>query len=615
MEDSDIFADMVMEFLSLEGYEARRAVNGFEGIKQVYAFMPHLVISDVEMPLFKGYQVTRLLKSRKSTRPIPVIMFTTLSENKDKFWGSQAGADLYLEKTPENFAELRHNMEKLMGENPEPDFTAIAREGKRINDGSLIEMVNNLLDRKLFQTTLIGMLAELSSKIKSLEDIVRGIFDLLHNICEAEIVSVMIKGSENSLFVYGANFGGFNGEISDDFTAISIADFDGLFRDFQVVERTAKDFFPPGKKSKKMESYIMIPLSVGGENFATVHIANSMKEYFSPAIVENINVFLAAAAPVISNALSVLEMENLQRKTRAAFARYVPADVMDDIIRRSSETAGQGESRNGVILFSDIRNFTAISENSTPQDLVSFLNSFFSLMGNEIIAEGGHIDKFIGDEIMAVFGVIRNLPDSPTAAIRAGVRMIAALKKVDTSRITLPEKGLAMGVGINYGECVVGNIGFHDKMDYTLIGDNVNLASRLQGITKIYHHPLIVSEYVYQAAKDAFIFRKIDDVRVVGKEEAVGTYAVYTSLEGGTTAEGCPEVPSLVINRELLDNYNKGFRLFRMREWETAREYFAGARDINRYDYLSALYLDRCTEYLKNPPPADWDPAATLTKK
>ena len=235
-------------------------------------------------------------------------------------------------------------------------------------------------------------------------------------------------------------------------------------------------------------------------------------------------------------------------------------------------------------------------------------------MGNEIIAEGGHIDKFIGDEIMAVFGVIRSLPNAPSAAIRAGVRMIAALEKVDTSQITLSGRGLAMGVGINYGECVVGNIGFHDKMDYTLIGDNVNLASRLQGITKIYHHPLIVSENVYQAAKDDFIFRKIDDVRVKGKEEAVGTYAVYTSLEGETAA-GCPEVPSLAINRELLDNYNKGLRLFRMREWETAREYFAGARDLNRRDYLSALYLDRCTEYLKTPPPADWDLAVTLREK
>jgi class 3 adenylate cyclase/CheY-like chemotaxis protein len=598
-EDSDIFADMVLEFLTALGYTTARAVNGFEGIKAVFSFKPHLIITDVEMPLFKGYQATRLLKSRKSTKEIPIIMFTSLNEVKDKFWGNQAGADWYIEKSPENFSELQNKISQLLTETPPPDFTLIERDGKRIDDNALIETVNNLLDAKLFQTTVIGMLAELSAKLGSLEDIARGFFDLLNYICQAEIVSLMIKGQDNSLVVYTANNAEFDTKITEDFNAISIADFDNLFPDFQVVSTKTIDFYPTGKKKKRIESYIMVPLLIGGEKFATVHIANSIKEYFSSTIRENMNVFLNAASPIISNALSILEMEELQKKTRVAFARYVPVDVIDEIIHKSSETASLSETRDVVILFLDIRSFTKISENSSAQDLVNFLNEFFSTMGNEIIAEGGHIDKFIGDSIMAIFGAPRPLPNAPACAIRAAVRMIKVMQSVDTSHLNLPEIGLAIGIGINSGECVVGNIGFQDRMDYTVIGDNVNLASRLEGVTKMYHHPIIVSENMYEATRDQFIFRKIDTVRVKGKNNPVDIYAVYTAFKGDKGAEDFSEgiASSLVIDRELLDYYEKGLMLFSMREWETAKTYFNNALQIDNNDYFSTLYLERIEEY------------------
>ncbi|MDR3138629.1 MAG: response regulator [Treponema sp.] len=367
-EDSDIFADMLLEFLNDAGYLTARAINGFEGIKQVYTFLPHLIVTDVEMPLFKGYQATRLLKSRKNTRDIPIIMFTTLSETKDRFWGGQAGADLYIEKSPDNFKELQDRIAAFLETTPEPDFKAIAQEGKRIDDNTLIEMVNNLLDLKLFQTTLIGMLTELSSKIGSLEEIVRGFFDLLIYVCQAEIASVMIKSTDNSLLVYTANRAGFLPAVKDDFTAITIADFNTQFPDYLVASKQSVDFFPPGEKKKSLESYMIIPLLSAGEIFATVHIANSSREYFSPVIRENLTVFLNAAAPVLANALSVWEMDMLQKKTRLAFARYVPEDVMDEIIRKSQDSVSQGEKRNLAILFADIRHFTKISENSDAQE-------------------------------------------------------------------------------------------------------------------------------------------------------------------------------------------------------------------------------------------------------
>ena len=622
MEDSDIFADMLTSFLDSPEYTLERAVNGFEGIKKVYSFMPHLIITDVEMPFFRGYQVTRLLKSRKNTKTIPIIMFTTLDEAKDKFWGSQAGADTYIEKSPENFKPLGDAVAGILSSPDNIDFAAIEREGKKINDEAIIEIVNNLLDNKLFQMTVIGLLTELSGKAHSLETVADGVFNLLHTVCESEIVTMMIHNAKRALYVYTANFAGFSKEIADNFLGISISDFDSLFPDFQVSTKNTHDFLPPGNNNKKIVSYITIPLVIGGEKFASVHIANSISEYFTQTILENINVFLGAASPVIANVLSMNELAELQRNTRTAFARYVPADVMDDLINKTEERTQVSENRNVTVLFSDIRNFTAISEHSDAQSVVDFLNFWFAKMGGEIISEGGHIDKFIGDAIMAVFGAFGNIENSPANALRAAVKMLAALEDMNVSGIALSHNKMEAGIGINYGGCILGNIGFQNKMDYTIIGDTVNLASRIENLTKLYRHPLIVSEYVYNATKDHFLLRKIDNVRVKGKEKQAGIYAVYSGFKG---AEGnklrsgeissLPTAASLLVNRDTLVNYNKGLQVFYMREWKLAQEYFIKSLEAEAGDFLSQLYLERSVEFARNPPPDDWDGVVTLAEK
>ena len=622
MEDSDIFADMLAGLFDSSQYTLQRAANGFEGVKKVYSFMPHLIITDVEMPILKGYQVTRLLKSRKNTKTIPIIMFTSLEETKDKFWGNQAGADIYIEKSPDNFRSLLTAVDNILYTESNIDFSAIEREGRKINDNSIIEIVNNLLDNKLFQTTVIGLLTELSSKVHSIEMVALGIFDLLHTICEAEIIMMMIRGANRSLYVYTANFARFTKEITDNFFGICVSDFNNLFPDFKYSAKNTKDFHFEGSNSKKILSYVTIPLTIAGDNFASVHIANSINEYFTPSIMENINVFAGAAAPVIANALSMHELALLQKNTRTAFARYVPADVMDEIINETNKKASMSENRNISVLFSDIRDFTNISENSQAQNVVDFLNAYFAKMGNEIISESGHIDKFIGDAIMAVFGAFQNLDNSPANAIRAAVKMLAAMDDINRLQTIYSGKKIEIGIGINCGACILGNIGFQNKMDYTVIGDTVNLASRIESLTKLYRHPLIVSEYIYEATKDSFLFRKIDNVRVKGKEKPVGIYAVYSGFQGqdgsklrsGETAD-IPAVPSLLINRETLVNYNKGLQVFYMRQWKLAEEYFSRALETGGEDFFSSLYLERSRQFSKTPPGEDWEGVITFSEK
>ncbi|MCL2229519.1 MAG: adenylate/guanylate cyclase domain-containing response regulator [Treponema sp.] len=623
LEDSDIFSDMLFEAFGTSGFLLERAVNGFEGIKKVYSFLPHLIITDIEMPLFKGYQVTRLLKSRKNTKNIPVVMFTSLEETKDKFWGAQAGADYYIEKTPDNIEPLVREVTKLLSSKQDIDFGAIEKESKKINNDSIIEITNNLLDNKLFQTTIVGLLAELSGEAHSLDTVVHGIFDLLKNSCEAEIAIMMIRSGNSFLHVYSSNYSGFAKEQFENFSGICFSDFGNLFPDFGHLSKSSKHFLKEGTNTNSITSYVRIPLKISGEIFASLHIANTINDYFSPSIMENLNVFAASASPVVSNALTMHEMTVLQKNTRMAFARYVPADVIDELINETTKKAQKSENRYVSVLFCDIRNFTNIAEMSEAQNVVDFLNTYFAKMGTEIISENGHIDKFIGDAIMAVFGAFHTTENSPLNAIRAAVKMLAALEMINSSSSSkLGEDKIGIGIGINCGECIIGNIGFKNKMDFTLIGDTVNIASRLEGLTKIYRHPLIVSESVYEAVRENFLFRKIDNVRVKGKEKPIGIYAVYSGFYGtegkrlrsGGTAD-IVSVPSLLINRETLANYNKGLQVFYMREWKLAQEYFIKSLEFDNEDFLSKTYLERAIEYEKSPPDEDWDGIITIKRK
>jgi len=185
IENSETFADILLEFLDKEGYETVRTKNGLEGLKKVFEFLPELIITDINMPVLGGYQAVRFLKSRFSTAGIPLIVFSLFEESSFKFRSELAGADIYIGKSQENMEELSSQIKRLLNENRKIDFDLIEQEGKKITDETLTEMVNNLLDNKLFQTTLIGMLAKLSVKQNSLDDTVKEIFGILRSACNA----------------------------------------------------------------------------------------------------------------------------------------------------------------------------------------------------------------------------------------------------------------------------------------------------------------------------------------------------------------------------------------------------------------------------------------------
>jgi adenylate cyclase len=277
--------------------------------------------------------------------------------------------------------------------------------------------------------------------------------------------------------------------------------------------------------------------------------------------------------------------------------------VIQELLSKREDTGMKiGEKRSVAILFSDIRSFTVISENNSAEKIVAFLNRYFQLMVRIIREQGGTIDKFIGDAILAVFGAPVSFEDNAARAVRAATAMAAALQDFDTSGLVLPEGGFRTGIGIHEGDVIVGNIGSEDKFDYTVIGDNVNLASRLESLTKYYHTSIILSDDVRRTIGESLPTREVDTVRVMGREQATTLYTV--------------DPPDQVQEDDVAgEAYRKGISMYKMGNWTTAIDYFKHALARLPEDYLCQMYIDRCREFAVNPPPPDWEGAIRLDFK
>ena len=220
---------------------------------------------------------------------------------------------------------------------------------------------------------------------------------------------------------------------------------------------------------------------------------------------------------------------------------------------------------------------------------------------------GGTVDKFIGDAIMALFGAPVSYEDNARRAVAAAYEMREALETVALEDLVMPEgMKFNIGIGIHYGDVIVGSIGSNDKTDYSVIGDNVNLASRMEGLTKTYGSMILVTDAVkndiYKTSdnSDCFEFRYLDDVKVKGKEKAVPIYAIDRGPDD--------------FSEEYRDAYSKGFDLYKQGIWNLAREYFEKALTEAPNDKAARLMLDRCIEFIQNPPES-WDGAITFHTK
>lgn len=292
---------------------------------------------------------------------------------------------------------------------------------------------------------------------------------------------------------------------------------------------------------------------------------------------------------------------------RTAFSHYLSTDVIKEILDDPTKLKLGGEERHMTAVFTDVKGFSTISEQLSAPDLVRLLNEYLTGMSDIILDHQGTIDKYEGDAIISFFGAPVTLQDHAHRACESAVRM--KLMEEELNRRFLGDRmsptPLHTRIGINTGSMVVGNMGTVKKMDYTIMGNSVNLASRLEGVNKVYGTWIMASEWTWQECRqDAFTFRELDRVRVVGINTPVRLYDVI----------GFADQASDNLKRGL-ELYAKGLGLFEKRNWKEAADCFRRVYEFLPDDPPSTLYLGRCQEYLKTPPKPDWDGVFTMSSK
>jgi class 3 adenylate cyclase/HAMP domain-containing protein len=302
-----------------------------------------------------------------------------------------------------------------------------------------------------------------------------------------------------------------------------------------------------------------------------------------------------------------------EQRIRHIFQKYVPKDLIDKFFA-SPESMLVGENRVLAILFSDIRSFTTISENMAPDDLVNSLNRYFSGQVDIIMNRNGIVDKYIGDAIMAFWGAPIKHDDDALQSVLSGLEMIETVKGFNENQKKNGKPEFNIGIGINYGTVTVGNIGSERKMDYTVIGDMVNLASRMEGLTKTYNSDILISETLFEAlnspekndisngaAEHSLSFRLLDTVAVKGKTRGVKIYTVKKTLTAGEAAAW--------------PIHNLGMELYYSRDFAEAAKRFEEALNLLPGDFNAANIMQRCKTYSISPPPSEWDGVEVMKTK
>ena len=301
--------------------------------------------------------------------------------------------------------------------------------------------------------------------------------------------------------------------------------------------------------------------------------------------------------------LIMIEDISDEKRMKSTMSRYIDPGIADQLLGDGTDIMG-GQDTSATILFSDVRSFTTITETLGAQGTVSLLNEYFDIMVAAISDQGGMVDKFIGDAIMAAFGIPVAHEDDEDRGVRAGINMIKHLWEWNEQREKEGKMPIDMGLGLNTDSIVAGNIGSSKRMDYTMIGDGVNLAARLESACKQYSARILISDYTYAKLKGTYQIRYIDDVVVKGKTEPVGVREVLDYHNNDS-------FPNLM---DTVNHFNEGREHYKKGAWDKAIKSFKECKKANSEDSLSDTYIERCN-YLKKSNPKNWDGVWVMTSK
>lgn len=308
----------------------------------------------------------------------------------------------------------------------------------------------------------------------------------------------------------------------------------------------------------------------------------------------------------VRGGLVVLEDISQEKRMKTTMSRYLTPHVAEQVMALGEDALMVGERKEVTILFSDIRDYTTLTENLGAAEVVLLLNQYFETMVEAVFNHEGTLDKFIGDALMAVFGAPLPLTENHAwRAVQSALDMRRRLEEFNQRRIIQTQPQIHIGIGISSGDVVSGNIGSRKRMDYTVIGDSVNLSSRLEAVTKDYGCDILLSEFTYQLCSDRIWVRQLDKIRVKGKHQAVNIY----ELIGDRTT------PLNTNTQEFLFHYHTGRAAYLSRNFSHAIACFQAAKCIQPQDQAVDIHLERARNYQQTPPPESWDGVWTMLTK
>jgi adenylate cyclase len=336
-----------------------------------------------------------------------------------------------------------------------------------------------------------------------------------------------------------------------------------------------------------------------------LHIILSRWLFVSSGILINM-VYPLLALLICYTSLTVFHYfteERERKKIKGAFSYYVSSSVVNEMLKDPERLKLGGEKKDLSVLFSDIRGFTTISESLPPEELVHLLNEYLTVMTDVVFKYDGTLDKYMGDAIMAIYGAPLDQEDHPSRACLSALEMMEALERLNQKWIGEGKPPVDIGIGINTGMMMVGNMGSDQRFDYTVMGDEVNLGSRLEGANKNYRTNILLSQFTYERVKDQFVCMEVDRVRVKGKQLPVNIYQLH----------GHDRVPE--ARQNAIVRFDQGLQLYRQQKWDEAVKIFSSVSELDPGLYAADLYIRRCQELKSHPPSPDWDGVFTMTTK
>ncbi len=358
------------------------------------------------------------------------------------------------------------------------------------------------------------------------------------------------------------------------------------------------------RQSLDVPFFVCVPVVYGGKAVAQL-LSGRMREakpFFPPLDDGDISTFQSIAG-FLASALHNASLYARQKKMAASFGRFVPRQFLEFLGRDSIVDVQLGDQtqRDMTILFSDIRSFTTMSEKMSPKENFDFINRYMTFCAPVVQENGGFIDKYIGDAIMALF------PDEPDHAVRAAIGLLRGVERFNEEWTAGGGPPIAIGAGLHHGSLMLGTVGFAQRMESTVISDSVNLAARMEGLTKMYGAGVVISGSVRQSMRDpdAFAMRRVDRVKVKGKGEPVDVYEVFD-------ADAPAQADAKHRTRRRFD---EAFAAYSQGDFDEAVRALSEVLHINGQDRGAALLLQRCEMFLKDGKPDGWSGVISLDRK